>query len=91
MKWQLRTIGKFYECGEDAIVYFDPASGDTHLISDFAAHLLQQLAHASAPLNIEQIIALVAEDVEPEDLPEFSQAIPGLLNELVDLDIVAHR
>jgi hypothetical protein len=82
------TIGCIYECGEDTAVYFDPASGNTHLISDFAAYLARHLASAAQPLDIAEIIELVRIDVEAEDLPELSLAVPEILNALADLGIV---
>lgn len=89
MKWQTSAIGRFYECGESTVIYFDLASGDTHLISDFAAFLIRHIAAAQRSLETGEIIALVTDDIEPEDLLELSQAIPDILNELTKLDIVA--
>lgn len=88
MKWQIDSAGRFYECGEETAIYFDPASGNTHLISDFAAYLARQLADAGQPLDTAEIIELVRIDIEAEDLPELSLAVPGILNALADLGIV---
>jgi hypothetical protein len=88
MKWKAGSIGKFYECGESTVVYFDLASGDTHLISDFAAFLIRNIAAAERSLDLGEIIALVTDDIEPQDLMELSNAIPGVLTELANLDIV---
>ena len=89
MKWHAGAVGQFYDRGENTVVYFDPASGDTHLISDFAAYLVRSLATTCRSLDIAEIIELASGDIEPEDLVELRNAIPGILNELVDLDIVA--
>ena len=89
MTWHLETIGHFYTCGEDMAVYFDPASGDTHLVSNFAAHLIQRIAGQECPLTNQQIIELVSADIEPADLAELSGAVPGILSELAALDIVS--
>jgi hypothetical protein len=71
------------------VVYFDPASGDTHLISAFACYLMHQLAEKTSPLETIDILKLVSNDIEPEDLHELEQAIPGILEELASLDILA--
>jgi hypothetical protein len=89
MKWQVTSPGEFYDCGEDKVVYFDPASGDTHLVSDFAAFILKQMAAQSRALDSGEISDLVKGEIEPEDLPELSQLIPEILRELASLDIVA--
>lgn len=88
MKWHIDSAGQFYDCEENLVVYFDSASGDTHLISDFAAYLLQQIAGKGHPLNEEEIIDLVTADIEPADLFELTKAIPDILGELAALDIV---
>jgi PqqD family protein of HPr-rel-A system len=89
MKWHIDSIGRFYDCGESTVVYFDPSSGDTHLISDFAAHLMRHIGEAEGSLDIGEIIQLVTDDIEPDDLRDLSNAIPRILNELTDLDIIA--
>jgi PqqD family protein of HPr-rel-A system len=86
MKWQVDTMGLFYDADEGTTVYFDPASGDTHLISDFSAYLIQQFAEQ--PLGMEALIARISPDLAPEDLAEMTQATPDLLAELVALDIL---
>jgi hypothetical protein len=88
LKWKTRSIGMFYGRDEGTTIYFDPASGDTHLISDFAAFLVRHLVNAAQPLDLEEIIELVRIDIEAEDLPELRPAISGILNDLADLDIL---
>ena len=88
MKWQIGTVGQFYECGEDRVVYYDPASGDTHLVSDFACYLVRTLANAPRALETEEVIEIATADIEPEDLHELSLAIPGILDELAQLEII---
>ena len=89
MKWQLCSIGQFYDCSEETVVYFDSASGDTHLINDFAAYLIQQIANLNRPVCSEELITLITADIEPADLSELTLAIPDILSELAALDIVA--
>ena len=79
-------MGQFYDPGEDMAVYFDPASGDTHLISHFAAYLIQQFT--DQPMEIEALIKQISPDIDPVDLLELTQATPDVLEELVTLDIL---
>ena len=86
MKWQIDLRGQFYDRDEEMVVYFDPASGDTHLISHFAAHLIRQFT--DQPMGIEALIEKISPDIDPGDLPEMTQATPDVLQELVTLDII---
>lgn len=88
MKWQIGSLGLFYACGESMTVYFNPTSGDTHLVSDFAAYLIEQIAQQDHPVDQEEIIQLISADIQPADLAELSGAVPGILGELASLDIV---
>ena len=63
-----------------------PGSGDTHLISDFAAHLLRQLS--PEPSALEDIVERISPDIEPGELEETTAAIPELLHLLADLGVV---
>ena len=86
MKWRIDTIGRFYDPGEDRVVYFDLASGDTHLISPFAAYLLQQFgAH---PMDLNELINRISPDIDPLDLDQVTQTTPDVLAELVALDLL---
>ena len=89
MKWQICSLGQFYDCSEEMVVYFDSASGDTHLINDFAAYLIKQIANLNRPVCNEELITLITADIEPADLSELTLAIPDILSELAALDIVA--
>lgn len=88
MSWKVESMGLFYACDESMVVYFDLASGDTHLVSDFAAYLIQRIAREARPVDCEELVSLIAADIEPADLPELTQAIPDILDELASLDIV---
>ena len=89
MIWHVSPLGEFYTCSEDASVYFNPASGNTHLLSNFAAHLLVQLAQE--PMDMEQLIDRVASDIDPAELPELRNALPEMLAELAALDVIELR
>ena len=86
MKWGLESKGRFYDANEGTVVYFDSHSGDTHLLSDFAAHVLQQFD--ARLLTIDELEYKILPTVEAEQLPELRGAITGVLNELVTLDIL---
>ena len=86
MKWRAESKGRFYDANESTVVYFDTNSGDTHLLSDFAAYVLQQFDDRL--LTIDELEDQIVPTIEPEQLPELRRAITGVLNELVTLDIL---
>ena len=86
MKWRIDAIGRFYDPSEDKVVYFDPASGDTHLLSDFAAHIIQQIA--GRPMDLGELINHISPNVDPEDFDQLTRTTPDVLAELVTLDIL---
>lgn len=86
MKWRIESRGRIYDPGENAVVYFDTRSGDTHLLSDFAAHILDQFDER--PLNIRELMARVSATIEPGHIPDLEAAVTGILTELVALDVL---
>ena len=86
MKWRIESKGQFYDANESTVVYFDSNSGDTHLLSDFAAYVLQQFDNRF--LSLDELEDQILPTIDPEQLPELRGAITGVLNELVTLDIV---
>jgi PqqD family protein of HPr-rel-A system len=86
MKWRIESPGRFYDAGERAVVYFDTASGDTHLLSDFAAYILEQFE--GRPLSVAELASLAEQAVEPGDRQDLEAMITGVLEELVALDIL---
>ena len=86
MTWQIVSPGKFYNCGENTVIYFHPESGNTHLLSAFAGHLLQHLA--PQPQDIDQLVEKCASAIPPAELPQLNAVITHLMTELVELDIV---
>lgn len=85
-KWRIESPGRFYDAGENAVVYFDPGSGDTHLLSDFAAYLLEQFRNEA--LSIAQLAAAAESKVESIDTLDLETAITDVLEELVALEIL---
>jgi PqqD family protein of HPr-rel-A system len=68
------------------VVYFDSYSGDTHLLSDFAGYVMQQLN--DQPLTTAELVQQISPGVDSEDIPDLESAITGVLEELVLLDIL---
>ncbi|ANH69490.1 hypothetical protein ABE85_21375 [Mitsuaria sp. 7] len=66
--------------GEQHAVYFDPDSGDTHLIAALGAQLAEWLA--AEPLDRDQLLARLARDVDWDEPPA-----PEALAELLDLHL----
>lgn len=86
MKWRIHSTGRFYDANESTVVYFDSHSGDTHLLSAFAAFVMQQFG--SDPLTSEQLIAQISPTVDFPVGTELNQVVEGILAELVSLDIL---
>ncbi|MCB1679196.1 MAG: HPr-rel-A system PqqD family peptide chaperone [Halioglobus sp.] len=86
MQWYAGTPGEFYDCDEATVVYFHPPSGNTHLITAFAAYLLRELARR--PMTLEQLLQYAASATAADDYRSVSCALPGLLQDLVQLDIL---
>ena len=79
-------MGRFYDASEDTVVYFDARSGDTHLLSDFAAYVMQQLD--DHPLTTEELVNKILPTIESGNSSELAKAVSGVLEELVALDIL---
>jgi len=86
MKWRNESRGRFYDANESTVVYFDSHSGDTHLLSDFAAYVLQQFDHQ--PLTTDELVGQISATIVPENFPDLREALAGVLKELVALDIL---
>lgn len=86
MKWRIDSIGRFYDADEDTVVYFDTHSGDTHLLSDFAAYVMQQLE--DQPLSTEELVNKISPTIESSNASLLKNGVAGVLQELVTLDIL---
>ncbi len=86
MQWRIEQLGEFFDPQEDMVVYFDRRSGDTHLITAFAAHILRQFS--DQPLDIDELVRRVSPDMDDCTPAELSEALSGALDELTILDIV---
>lgn len=82
--WHLQSTGRFYDANEETVIYYDPNSGDTHLLTDLAAFVVEQIGRgvASEAALLEQLAPhLDGESVDAQQLLE------GVLQELHHLDI----
>lgn len=86
MAWRLLASGRFFDAGEASVIYFDPRSGDTHLINELAAFILQQLA--TGPLDTAALLARVRSESGSTDSGAFASAVNAVLEELLDLDLL---
>ncbi|NND68291.1 MAG: HPr-rel-A system PqqD family peptide chaperone [Halioglobus sp.] len=82
MKWRAQSTGRVYDPGEGQVVFFDSRSGDTHLLSDVAAHLLQLLDQE--PRELAELAASFEEDAPGDN----EAALLEVLAELEALDIL---
>lgn len=86
MYWRLCAPGQLYDRNEGLAVYFDTASGDTHLVNGLTAALLGELAPGQ--VSQEDLLAWlsgVVTDVQPSEcLP----ILDKILRELEALFVV---
>lgn len=86
MQWRLKTRGRFYDPGESRVIYYDSDSGDTHLLTDFAAFIIGQFEEQ--PLTAEELADKISPAIEPGQVPDLVQAVREVLQELTALDIL---
>lgn len=86
MKWRTESEGRFYDPGETTVIYYNTHSGDTHLLTAFAAHVLRQF-HAES-LSLASLVSRVAPVVEAGQASDLQEALEGVLAELVAMDIL---
>jgi PqqD family protein of HPr-rel-A system len=86
MNWRTYSTGRLYDANEDTVVYFDSHSGDTHLLSDFAGYIMQKLN--TQPMTTEELVSQLSPSFDAEDDSDVSEAVIGVLEELVALDIL---
>lgn len=67
-------------------MYFDSYSGDTHLLSDFAGFVMQQLS--DQPLTTKEVVDQISPSIDSEEIPDLEDAVTGVLEELALLDIL---
>jgi PqqD family protein of HPr-rel-A system len=86
MTRRLHSKGRIYDAQESTVVYFDAYSGDTHLLSDFAGFVVQQLD--AQPLTTDELVNQISPSIDPQEIPDLEAMVSGILEELVSLDIL---
>lgn len=86
MKWRIEPMGRFYDANESTVVYFEVRSGDTHLLSDFAAYVIQQLGEQT--LTTEELVNQISLDMESGELSVLKESVAGVIEQLVTMDIL---
>lgn len=88
MKWRTAGKGRVYDPGENTVVYFDTDSGDTHLLGDFAAFVIEQFDGQS--LTVAELAERISPAIEPDQFPDLAGAVQDVVMELSALDILKH-
>lgn len=85
MHWHIESPGQFYRDDTDSAVYFNPASGDTHLLGQLAVYVLDQLREQ--PLELEGLAEKLSHET---DMPkaELRRNLQAIIEDLATLDIV---
>ena len=86
MNWRITSPGHTYQCDESTVVYFDPMSGNTHLLSEFAGYVIQEIGRQS--LTFHQIVEQVKRAVDHESIPDINAVVQRVLGELASLDLI---
>lgn len=86
MKWRLESSGLFYDANEGSVVYYDPDSGDTHLLSEFAACVLR--AFNNKAVDTQELLRALQTELTDHTEAELQDATTAILEELVAMHIL---
>jgi len=86
MQWRLTSSGMAYNRDEGAVVYYHPASGDTHLISSAAFSLIQSLQGGA--LTEGALQARLADSLGDLESADGQQLLDDMLHELYLIHLV---
>jgi PqqD family protein of HPr-rel-A system len=89
MDWHLTSPGKLYDRNESLLVYFHFASGNTHLISEFAGELLAFLRET--PCSSERVCDRFEGRFTDIDAFDRAQVIDDNLQALEAIDLIEQR
>lgn len=90
MGWVASSNGLFYDRDEDQVVYFDPCSGDTHLVGELVARLLGFLQRRER--GEEDIKAFLSEQASVSlEYIESEGLVADVLDQLLALDLIEFR
>jgi len=88
MLWHIQSSGHFYDPGEETVIYYDPASGDTHLLTDLAAFVVENIQ--AAPISEGDLLERLRPHLEGE-ASDVQALLTGVLQDLQILDIAQPR
>lgn len=86
MNWRACSRGLTYSAGDGFVVYFDPGSGKTHMLSEIAAWLLEELSRH--PLSHEQLKKHILQQAENVSSAEIEKITSALIQELQSFDLI---
>lgn len=86
MLWRACSEGLVFDRDEGVAVFFDPISGNTHLINDLVLKILGLLSES--PLSPEVIKKNCADQMINLDSSEQDRFIDDILHELHSLDLI---
>ena len=86
MLWHACSEGLVFDRDEGVAVFYDSASGNTHLIDDFALKILRILS--ISPLSPETIKKDCADQMTDLTADEQDRLIEDILHELHSLDLI---
>ena len=84
--WRACTESLTYDANDSFVVYFDTASGRTHMINEVAAWLMSELV--AAPLTEEELKNRVMTQVEGISSLEAQKMLSMLIVELQSFDLI---
>ena len=70
-------------------MYFDTRTGDTHLVSDFAAHIIRMLSDRA--MDMDTLRKNLLPNVDADDVGDLNSALPNILDELLSLEVVEQQ
>ncbi len=85
MAWRLTSSGREYNCGEGLVVYFHPASGNTHMLNEFAAGVLRELMAGPSTASL----LAQCKDLDVDGTLTAAQ-VDNVLQELEEIYLVEH-
>jgi len=89
MKWYTCSPGKIYNGNDSLAVYFDPASGDTHLLGESGIYVLELLL--AQPLSTDNLMHTIAEASPELSNVEREQMLDDVLQNLQSFDLIEAR
>ena len=86
MKWRVCSKGQTYDSGNCSVVYFDHASGRTHLINEVADWLLAELT--TNPLTTEELLNRFMSHSKGITVSEAEELVKAQIRALQSFDLI---